>query len=243
MADLADGALPPLPVTPFALDEASAAFRHMMKARQIGKIVVSHQRVAPAPLTRPDGQYFVTGGLSGLGLEVAEWLVARGAKHISLVGRRGADSPDASAIVQRMTAAGATVSVAAVDVGDGQALGAFLTERRSSGPPLRGVVHAAGVIDDAALASQDWPRFERVLRPKVGGARNLDRLTRRGSPRLVRHVFFGRILAGLAGTGELRRGQHRAGRHRPSTAPLGAAGASALTGVPGGRSDLRRTHP
>ena len=57
MADLADGALPALPVTPFPLNEASAAFRHMMKARQIGKIVVSHQRTVPAPLTRPDGQY------------------------------------------------------------------------------------------------------------------------------------------------------------------------------------------
>jgi len=182
------------------LDEASAAFRHMMKARQIGKIVVSHQRVAPAPLTRPDGQYLVTGGLSGLGLEVAEWLVARGAKHISLVGRRGADSPDASAIVQRMTAAGATVSVAAVDVGDGQALGAFLTERRSSGPPLRGVVHAAGVIDDAALASQDWPRFERVLRPKVGGARNLDRLT--GADPLDWFVMFSSAASLLGSPGQ-----------------------------------------
>ena len=178
MTDLADGALPALPVTPFALDEAPAAFRHMMKARQIGKIVVSHQRAAPAPLARPDGQYLVTGGLSGLGLEVADWLVARGAKHVSLIGRRGADSPGASIIIRRMSAAGATVSVAAVDVGDEQALGAFLAERRSAGPPLRGVVHAAGVIDDAALASQDWPRFERVLRPKVGGALNLDRLTR-----------------------------------------------------------------
>ena len=89
MADLADGTLPALPVTCFALNEASAAFRHMMKARQVGKIVVSHQRIVPVPLTRPDGQYIVTGGLSGLGLEVAEWLVARGAKHISLVGRRG----------------------------------------------------------------------------------------------------------------------------------------------------------
>ena len=102
MADLADGVLPALPVTAFALDEASAAFRHMMKARQIGKIVVSHQRTGPAPLVRPDGQYLVTGGLSGLGLEVAEWLVARGAKHISLVGRRGADSPDALDVAGRL---------------------------------------------------------------------------------------------------------------------------------------------
>jgi acyl transferase domain-containing protein/NAD(P)-dependent dehydrogenase (short-subunit alcohol dehydrogenase family) len=178
MDDLAGGALPALPVTPFALDEVSGAFRHMMTARHIGKIVVSHQRAPPAPLVRPDGQYLVTGGLSGLGLEVAEWLVARGARHISLVGRRGGNSPDALGITRRMTAAGATVTVAAVDVGDKDALGAFLAERRMAGPPLRGIVHAAGVIDDAVFASQDWSRFERVLRPKFGGARNLDRLTR-----------------------------------------------------------------
>ena len=178
MKDLADGVLPALPVTPFPLDEVSAAFRHMMKARHIGKIVVSHQSTGPAPIVRPDGQYLVTGGLSGLGLEVAEWLVARGARHISLVGRRGANSPDALDVAGRLTAAGATVTVRAVDVGDEDALGAFLAERRMAGPPLRGVVHAAGVIDDAVFASQDWSRFERVLRPKFGGAWNLDRLTR-----------------------------------------------------------------
>ena len=178
MADLAEGALPALPVTAFALEEASAAFRHMMQARQIGKIVVTHRRTTPGPLIRPDGQYVITGGLSGLGLETAAWLVERGAKHISLVGRRGADSPDAVAIARRLSAAGAQVSMTSVDVGDGEALGAFLAERRVAGPPLRGVIHAAGVIDDAAFASQDWPRFERVLRPKVGGAQNLDRLTR-----------------------------------------------------------------
>ncbi len=178
MADIGSGILPALPVTVFTLDQASAAFRHMMQARQIGKIVVAHQRTASGPLVRPDGQYLVTGGLSGLGLEVAKWLVARGAKHISLIGRRGADTPGAEAVLQQLAAAGAQTNVASIDVGALDALGAFLAERRRAGPPLRGVVHAAGVIDDAALASQDWGRFERVLRPKVGGAQNLDRLTR-----------------------------------------------------------------
>ena len=178
MSDIGNGVLPALPVTAFALDEAAAAFRHMMQARQIGKIVVAHPRTTSGPLVRPDGQYLVTGGLSGLGLEVAQWLAARGAKHISLIGRRGADTPEASAVVQRLAAAGAEASIASVDVGDPDALGAFLAERRMAGPPLRGIIHAAGVIDDAAFGSQDWSRFERVLRPKVGGAQNLDRLTR-----------------------------------------------------------------
>ncbi len=178
MRDLAEGMLPALPVTTFALDDAAAAFRHMAKARHIGKIVVSHRRFYPAPLVRPDGQYLVTGGLSGLGLAVAKWLVTRGAKHVALVGRRGADSPDASAAVRALADAGAVVSVGAVDVGDERSLDAFLAERRSVGLPLRGVFHAAGVIDDGAFTSQNWARFETVLRPKVGGAQNLDRLTR-----------------------------------------------------------------
>jgi len=131
-----------------------------------------------SPLVRPDGQYVVTGGLSGLGLEVAEWLVEHGAKHISLIGRRGAATPGASAVLQRLAASGVEASVASIDVGDADALGAFLSERRIAGPPLRGVIHAAGILDDAALASQDWSRFERVIRPKVAGAQNLDRLTR-----------------------------------------------------------------
>jgi NAD(P)-dependent dehydrogenase (short-subunit alcohol dehydrogenase family) len=178
MIDIGSGALPALPVTVFTVNEAAAAFRHMMQARQIGKIVVAHQTTTPGPLVRSDGQYLVTGGLSGLGLEVAQWLVAHGAKHISLVGRRGADTPDASVIQQRLAAAGAEASIASVDIGNPDALGAFLAEMRIAGPPLRGVIHTAGVIDDAAFASQDWSRFERVLRPKVGGAKNLDRLTR-----------------------------------------------------------------
>jgi acyl transferase domain-containing protein/NAD(P)-dependent dehydrogenase (short-subunit alcohol dehydrogenase family) len=200
MIDIDNGVLPALPVTTFALDEAAAAFRHMMQARQIGKIVVAHPRTTSGPLVRPDGQYLVTGGLSGLGLEVAQWLVAHGAKHISLIGRRGADTPGASVVLQRLTATGVEASIASIDVGDLDALGAFLAERRMAGPPLRGVIHAAGIIDDAALASQDWSRFERVLRPKVGGALNLDRLTR--ADPLDWFVMFSSVSALLGSPGQ-----------------------------------------
>jgi polyketide synthase 12/myxalamid-type polyketide synthase MxaB len=127
-------------------------------------------------------------------------LVARGAKHISLIGRRGADSPEASEAVRRLAAAGAQASVASVDVGDAAALGAFLAERRRTGRPLRGIVHAAGIIDDAAFASQDWPRFERVLHPKVDGAQNLDRLTREDA--LDWFVMFSSVASLLGSPGQ-----------------------------------------
>jgi len=178
VADISNGALPTPSTTVFPLDAASAAFRHMMQARQIGKIVLIHEPMrTPAPLVHPEGTYLITGGNSGLGLFAAEWLVGRGARHLVLVGRRGATA-ESLAAVARMRAAGASVATASVDVGDATALGTLLERLRDEGPPLRGILHAAGVIDDAELGEQDWSRFERVLRPKALGVLNLDRLTR-----------------------------------------------------------------
>ncbi|SEM07181.1 Acyl transferase domain-containing protein [Stigmatella aurantiaca] len=121
----------------------------------------------------PAGVYLVTGGLGGLGLEAARWLVARGARNLVLLGREGARTPEQK---QAVSALGAQVEVACVDVADEVEL-ARLLERL--GERLRGVVHAAGVIDDALLEAQDAARFERVARPKVQGVRLLDQLTRR----------------------------------------------------------------
>ena len=85
------GALTPLPRRAFPLDRVGEAFRHMAQARHIGKIVVTvpARAGASAPLAvRPDATYLVTGGLGGLGLEVARWLIERGARALALVGRR-----------------------------------------------------------------------------------------------------------------------------------------------------------
>ncbi|HEX8700828.1 MAG TPA: SDR family NAD(P)-dependent oxidoreductase [Myxococcaceae bacterium] len=142
-------------------------------ARFVGRL----RRVRRGGLTRtlhidPAGVYLLTGGLGGLGLEAARWLVARGARNLVLLGREGARTPEQK---QAVSALGAQVEVACVDVADEAAL-AQLLER--IGERLRGVVHAAGVIDDALLEAQDAARFERVARPKVQGVSLLDRLTR-----------------------------------------------------------------
>ena len=142
-------------------------------ARFVGRL----RRVRRGGATRtlridPAGVYLVTGGLGGLGLEAARWLVARGARNLVLLGREGARTPEQQ---QAVSALGAQVEVACVDVADEAEL-ARLLERL--GQRLRGVVHAAGVIDDALLEAQDAARFERVARPKVQGVRLLDRLTR-----------------------------------------------------------------
>jgi NADPH:quinone reductase-like Zn-dependent oxidoreductase/acyl carrier protein len=179
-----EGELDPLPFELFSISQAVDAFRHMAQANHIGKVVVSldEDEVLAVPRTRepvtvgPDGTYLITGGLGGLGLAVARWLVEHGARHLVLMGR-SAPSVAALEILDELEKAGARVVVSAVDVVRGEQVVGALDEARRELPPLRGVVHAAGVLDDGILTQQTRERFEMVMAPKVRGAWNLHRLT------------------------------------------------------------------
>ncbi|HET7500125.1 MAG TPA: alpha/beta fold hydrolase [Kofleriaceae bacterium] len=130
---------------------------------------------APAPGTpalRPDRGYLITGGLGGLGLAVARWMVASGARHLALVGRGPLDDARRAA-VQALEAAGARLTVRQADVERAADVAALIDELARSMPPLAGVIHAAGVLDDGVLLRQDVARFARVMGPKALGAWNL----------------------------------------------------------------------
>ena len=135
----------------------------------------------PTPRTAlalsPEATYLLTGGTGGMGLRVAEWMVRRGARHLVLIGRSGATrmSPDPSP--GQLDLEGRVV-IRAADVSCRADLERILAEIGETMPPLRGVVHVAGVFDDRVLMGLDWPRFERVLAPKVRGAWLLHTLTR-----------------------------------------------------------------
>jgi amino acid adenylation domain-containing protein len=136
---------------------------------------------AAAPEIRPDATYLITGGLGGLGLAVADWLVTQGARTLALVGRNAPDETARQAIT-RMEQAGARVWIQQTDVADGAAMEALFAELHRDWPPLAGVIHAAGVLDDAALRDQDWAHFERVMAAKIDGAWHLHRLTLTPNP-------------------------------------------------------------
>lgn len=123
-----------------------------------------------------DGSYLITGGLGSLGLKVAHWLVQKGARHLMLVGRRAASGPAAESIGQ-LEQTGCRVLVLQADVADPQAVDLMMQEMASKMPPLRGVVHAAGVIDDAVVIRQEIDRFRKVMAPKVQGTWNLHAAT------------------------------------------------------------------
>ncbi|HEX4382373.1 MAG TPA: SDR family NAD(P)-dependent oxidoreductase [Myxococcales bacterium] len=143
------------------------------------RFVARLRRRTPAfeqpPVLRPDATYLVTGGLGGLGLSVAGWLVDRGARHLLLLGRTGANSPAQLAALRAMEARGARATIATADVADKAALAEIL---RQADPPLRGVIHAAGVLDDGLLMRQTPARLRKVMAPKILGALHLHDLTR-----------------------------------------------------------------
>ncbi len=180
MRDFEAGTLRPLPRHVFAMREVTDAFRLMAKAKHLGKIVVTQPVELSAVAEdhfRPDASYLITGGLGALGQQVARWMVERGARHLALVGR-GGPSAESQEVVAELTASGAQVLVIGADVADADQVTGALHIIRDSLPPLRGIVHAAGVLDDGIVLHQDWDRFARVLAPKVQGAWNLHAQTR-----------------------------------------------------------------
>ncbi|MDQ0779953.1 acyl transferase domain-containing protein [Streptomyces aurantiacus] len=132
---------------------------------------------ASATEVSADGTYLVTGGLGALGGDLARHLVAAGARHLVLTGRRGADAPGAAELVADLTGAGAEVRVRACDVTDRDALAAILADVPER-HPLTGVFHLAGVVDDGPLEAMTPERLAAVLSPKTAGAAHLDELTR-----------------------------------------------------------------
>jgi NADPH:quinone reductase-like Zn-dependent oxidoreductase/acyl carrier protein len=197
----ASGALLPLPRRTFALKNAADAFRYMAQAKHIGKIVLTVETrgsVSDRPAIHGDSTYLVTGGLGALGLTVARWMVSAGARHVVLTSRRGPGA-EAAAAVAEMEAAGAVVRLIQADVASVEETNR-LFEQLAGAPPLRGIVHAAGVIDDGMLRQQTWERFERVLAPKVLGAWNLHERTRSAS--LDFFVMFSSMVSVLGGPGQ-----------------------------------------
>ena len=146
-----------------------------------GKRFVARLEPFTAPVSGPvalrdDAAYLITGGLGALGLCVARWMVERGARNIVLLGRRE-PSPGAQSVIAELRRRGATVVTFSADVAEPAELRRVFSGIQGSLPPLRGVVHAAGLFAYDALPQIDARSLERVLRPKVNGAWLLHQLT------------------------------------------------------------------
>ncbi len=179
----AEGKLVPLPYRVFAGEHVGDAFRLMQRSGHIGKIVVTPASHATSAVGQSGkfpvddkGVHVVIGGTSGFGLATAEWLAGRGATQLVLASRSGKLSDLAQAKVDALRLQGVEVEIAAVDAADDAALG-ILLRKVAARRTVKGIVHAAMVIDDRLIEGMDQEAIEKVIRPKIAGALHLDRLT------------------------------------------------------------------
>ncbi|KAA0101254.1 SDR family NAD(P)-dependent oxidoreductase [Mycolicibacterium sp. P1-18] len=182
---IADGVLPPPQTTHYPLANGANAIRAMGAAEHTGKLVLDVPRtgqfaaVVPAeraPAFRADGAYVVTGGLGGLGLFLAEKMAAAGCGRIILNGR-SAPTPETQRVIERLRKSGTEVEVELGDVSDAATAARMVASATATGIPLRGVLHAAAVIEDATLGNITDELIDRDWAPKAMGAWRLHEAT------------------------------------------------------------------
>jgi 3-oxoacyl-(acyl-carrier-protein) synthase/SAM-dependent methyltransferase/acyl carrier protein len=186
------------------LDEIRSARGEDRVAFHNGQRYVARLRRTTGAARRPfavssAGMYLVAGGLGGLGLLTAEWLAGKGARHIALVGR----TLPSGETLQRLAAlerADVRVYVRQADLASDASVQNAIEAVAGFGIPLRGVIHSAGVLDDAGLERQTPERFERVMGAKTTGAWCLHKYTL--DQRLDFFILFSSVVSVLGSFGQ-----------------------------------------
>ncbi len=128
-------------------------------------------------IIREKSCYLITGGTGSLGLQMAQWLASLGAQHLILMSRQTTMTDVVKNAIAQIEQTGVQVLIAKADVSNEKELNKVLEHIKISLPPLCGIIHAAGVLDDGMLIGQNWQRFEKVMAAKVYGAWNLHQRT------------------------------------------------------------------
>lgn len=186
-----NGSLRPMPYRSFPATRIEDAFRYMQQSRQIGKVVVSFdngngipQQQISSLLTKDQelqcdskGSFLISGGLSGFGLKSACWLVEKGAKSLVLISRSGKVDEKSKLTIESLQSQGVEVFIRACDVTDKKALTNLVSEIEHDIAPLKGLIHAAMVLDDGLIRNMTQDQLLNVMQPKVTGAWNLHEVT------------------------------------------------------------------
>jgi len=200
----------PLPHKDFPLEESSQAFRYMAQRKNIGKVVITIPDY-PLPLTpslegrgdggrvSPDSTYLITGGLGGLGFEVAKWLCGLGAKHLLLSGRSPLSQTGESQL-KFLQGLGAQVSYVQADVSKPEEVKKIFDEMKNSKILLGGIFHCAGILEDGFLLHQTPENFQKVFAPKVAGSWNLHEQSLNNPSSIL--VLFSSIASVLGSPGQ-----------------------------------------
>ncbi|MEM7032085.1 MAG: SDR family NAD(P)-dependent oxidoreductase [Chloroflexota bacterium] len=188
------GILGSIPTKVFAANEIIDAFKFMSQSKHLGKVVLNfdHQPVDVVDDTLKStkisatGSYLVTGGTKGFGLEIAKWLASQAAGQLILVSRHGANTTYVQQEIQKLREQGANIQVLCVDVSDEQAVKTLIDKINRDPLPLKGIFHAAVVLEDSFIANLTDESLAKVLRPKLLSALYLHHHTKH----LPLDIFF-----------------------------------------------------
>ena len=179
IADADSGKTAALPHRVFPISQLVDAFRYMAKAKHIGKVVMEIKDHSVRPVRDPntaeikfhaDASYIITGGLGGLGSELAPWMADQGARCLVLVSRRGVCTEQGEQLVKSLEERGVKVVVEKVDLSKSDEVHAMVQRIQAQLPPLRGIMHGAVVLDDGLILHLNEERIERVCAPKMNAA-------------------------------------------------------------------------
>ncbi len=172
------GLLKILPYQVFPRHRVKEAFRTLQQAKHIGKIVISEDPCfleeertnKDEILIKNQASYLITGGFGDLGLSLLQWFAEKGAQHLILVGRNE-PSNEAVRVIQDLESKNIKILPLKVDISQEQEVSTFFqTYSSHEFPPLKGIIHAAGVLEDAMLSNMTWEQFELVNAPKIKGS-------------------------------------------------------------------------
>jgi acyl transferase domain-containing protein/pimeloyl-ACP methyl ester carboxylesterase/aryl carrier-like protein len=178
--------------------EFQVAYRN--RERHVLRMVPSPKILNDTATIAADGMYLVTGAFGGIGLHVARALVKRGAKHLCLVGRTGATSSEAQAMVRELEQSGIRVLPIAADVAKVADIDRLLASIAETKTPLRGIVHSAGVLEGGLVIEQTAQSYAKEFSPKIAGTWNLLKATET-QPGLDWIVLFSSIASFLPSPG------------------------------------------
>ncbi|KAF5912949.1 hypothetical protein HPG69_012638 [Diceros bicornis minor] len=220
-AGIQDGVVQPLKCTVFPKTKVEDAFRYMAQGKHIGKVAIQVreeeqeaelQRVKPTVMAAVSKtfcpahkSYVITGGLGGFGLELAQWLVLRGAQKLVLTSRSGIRTGYQAKQVREWRHQGVQVLVSTSNASSLDGARALITEAVQLGP-VGGVFNLAMVLRDAMLENQTPELFQDVNKPKYSGTLNLDRVTREACPELDYFVAFSSVSCGRGNAGQTNYG-------------------------------------
>ncbi|MBF6329484.1 type I polyketide synthase [Nocardia transvalensis] len=204
-AALHSGEYTALPTAVFGPGELTEAFETVTRSAHIGRVALDLRADDP-PVREiptdveidPAASYLVTGGFGAFGLATARHLVRCGARHLVLVGRRGATTDAARAQLAQFAREGVAVREERVDVADYDAVADLVARIQASPAPLRGIVHAAGVVNNTEIPAITAESLHEIFAPKLAGAVNLDRATTAADVELDLFVLYSSA-SGIAG--------------------------------------------